>query len=513
MRTVQRGTSAGCCRVRFATRSKSTAAQGEPEALAAAGPWDELPGPKPSPLLGNAWRFIPGVGNYAGLKTNQLFERLHEEYGPAVKLAGMPGSPTMILLRDPVDFEKVLRSEGQWPERRAFPSMEYYQRTYKTNRRESLATSQGKDWGDFRSAVNQVMMQPRSVREYVEPIDAVARDFVDRMRGVRGPDGQMPADFSNEMGKWAMESITYVALDTRLGALKSTDNTEALAMIQALKDAFNYINQLDFQPSLWRYVTTPALRGLIKSLDYINGVAEKYVAAAMDRLQTHPKNEARHLTVLEQLLLRNEDPAMGVAMAVDMIVAGVDTTSTGASLAMYCLANNPEKQQAVHEELDRVIPDPKEPLSIQQIEDLKYLKACIKEALRCQPVAFMNIRNTGKELVLGGYSVPKGTCVAMNSGITSTEERYFPRADKFLPERWLPQGADLKARHPFAYLPFGFGARMCVGKRFAELEMEAVLARIFRSFRLEWHQPPLQTEVQTLLQIGSPLKFTVRDRA
>lgn len=58
------------------------------------------------------------------------------------------------------------------------------------------------------------------------------------------------------------------------------------------------------------------------------------------------------------------------------------------------------------------------------------------------------------------------------------EERYFPRAREFLPERWLPDGEHLKASHPFAHMPFGFGPRTCVGRRFAQLEMETFLSKV-----------------------------------
>lgn len=60
------------------------------------------------------------------------------------------------------------------------------------------------------------------------------------------------------------------------------------------------------------------------------------------------------------------------------------------------------------------------------------------------------------------------------------EERYFPRAREFIPERWLPEGDDLKALHPFASMPFGFGPRTCIGRRFAQLEMETFLAKVRR---------------------------------
>lgn len=79
----------------------------------------------------------------------------------------------------------------------------------------------------------------------------------------------------------------------------------------------------------------------------------------------------------------------------------------------------------------------------------------------------------------------------------SLDEAQFKQNKKFIPERWLKDNNDAqcphaKDAHPFAYIPFGFGSRMCVGRRFAELEIEVVVSRIIREFKLEWNQPPLK---------------------
>lgn len=94
--------------------------------------------------------------------------------------------------------------------------------------------------------------------------------------------------------------------------------------------------------------------------------------------------------------------------------------------------------------------------------------------------------------------------------ILSNEERYFPSPQEYVPERWLRDDASLKMEypeeqstsecpmkggaeigiaqlchrqrevgiHPFASLPFGFGRRMCIGKRFAEAELQLLLAKV-----------------------------------
>lgn len=62
------------------------------------------------------------------------------------------------------------------------------------------------------------------------------------------------------------------------------------------------------------------------------------------------------------------------------------------------------------------------------------------------------------------------------------DDFHYPNAMKFIPERWLKDGNDTgcpsaKTAHPFIYLPFGFGPRICVGRRLGELEIYSLISR------------------------------------
>lgn len=63
----------------------------------------------------------------------------------------------------------------------------------------------------------------------------------------------------------------------------------------------------------------------------------------------------------------------------------------------------------------------------------------------------------------------------------SRQDKYFPNANEFIPDRWMRQGGEKyasKDAHPFVFMPFGFGPRSCIGKRLAQLEMEILLAKV-----------------------------------
>lgn len=243
-------------------------------------------------------------------------------------------------------------------------------------------------------------------------------------------------------------------------------------------------------------------------LDELTRIIMAKVDEAVIRLDKNPSQDSDSQSVLEKLLKVNRDVA--VVMAFDMLLAGVDTTSSATSGILYCLAKNPEKQAKLREELRAILPNKDSPLTPENMKNLPYLRACIKEGLRMYPPVAGNVRQAGKDIVLQGYQIPKGTDVAMASMILHSGEEYFERGNEFLPERWLketsgcPSGKDV---HPFLFLPFGFGPRTCVGRRMAMLEMEMLVARITRQFEYRWNYDELRILSSLVLIPENEMKF------
>ncbi|ROT62198.1 hypothetical protein C7M84_019968 [Penaeus vannamei] len=91
-----------------------------------------------------------------------------------------------------------------------------------------------------------------------------------------------------------------------------------------------------------------------------------------------------------------------------------------------------------------------------------------------------------------------------------TSDQAFPRALEFLPERWLRGEGD--RINSYASLPFGIGTRMCIGKRFAEMEIYTLLARMFHRFDVSWNHGAVGTKTQFILMPDRPLNFTFTKR-
>ncbi|XP_068083624.1 probable cytochrome P450 12a4, mitochondrial [Anabrus simplex] len=103
---------------------------------------------------------------------------------------------------------QVFRNEGQWPVVAFFDSILKYRHELRRDFFKGVVgvIAQGKQWHDFRTTVNPVMMQPRATKFYVGPIDKVAKEFIQRMKDLRDKNGQLPDDFMGHMFRWALES-------------------------------------------------------------------------------------------------------------------------------------------------------------------------------------------------------------------------------------------------------------------------------------------------------------------
>ncbi|KAL1397369.1 hypothetical protein pipiens_009812 [Culex pipiens pipiens] len=434
--------------------------------------------------------FAPG-GRYHDVTLLDLHRRLREDYGDLLVMPGSFGRSDIVLTYNTDDFVKLFRNEGPWPHRRGIDTFDYYRKNVRPEVFRGLGgllSEQGENWQKFRTIVNPVMMQPKTIRLYVDKLDEIAREFMGVINGLRDEKNEMPGDFNQWLNRWALESIGVLALDTRLGALKKDLSADTSIMVTYIREMFELTYQLDILPSIWKYYKTPAFKRQMTVFDELTRIIMSHVDAAVVRLEKNPTLSSDQQSVLEKLL--KVDRNVALVMVYDMLLAGVDTTSSGSTGILYCLAKNPEKQARLREELRAVLPSKDSPLTPDNMKNLPYLRACIKEGLRLYPPAVGNMRATGKDLVLQGYRVPKGTDVGMASVVLYQEDQHFARGKEFLPERWLkdtegcPSG---KTANPFLFLPFGFGPRMCIGRRMASLEMEMIVARVTRQFEYSWN--------------------------
>jgi len=192
-------------------------------------------------------------------------------------------------------------------------------------------------------------------------------------------------------------------------------------------------------------------------------------------------------------------------------MAGVDTTSYVICWLLLNLAQNPENQERLREEVSSVLQGGD--LVGEALGKLPYLKACIRESHRHTPPGpFGAIRALPKSALFCGYEIPKGTVVLLNQVAYQKDPKLVPSWNEFSPERFLPDAVAQRSHvaefavldHRLLSAPFGYGARMCLGARVAQLEIQVATCRLVQDYRIELEPGQAWSNKQGLFMKADP---------
>ncbi|XP_070579267.1 uncharacterized protein [Ptychodera flava] len=478
-------------------------------------PFSEMPGKGSETLTGRLTYAFQGWRQRNTVKKPwDAYSEWNEKFGPVYKRVF--GNTAMVYVSDPEDIAVVCRNEGKYPTRYAsrldmFQAWKVYKR--QRNIPFGLMTTNGLAWFQGRTAFNKKMMRPVEVPKYGGVVNDVVTDLTEKIRRVRGTDNVVP-DFQMLMYTWAVESISAILLNKRLHLLGETVPKEANDYINGILDVFDTsVLLFKFPASLQSALRTKPWRKHVKGWDAVFDYVIKRIDEKMDEVQSlEEKDELpspENLDIVQHLILQSDlSTDMIYSQMTEVLMGAIDTTANTFQWAVYNLANNPEKQEKLREEVRRIVPKG-EMVSYKHIEEIPYVTAVIKETLRVNPVIVNNSRVLDKDITIKGYNIPAGTPIVMLFHQSGRNSKYFEDPDQFKPERWLTRRSDKISS--FTSIPFGFGPRMCIGKRFAMFELQVLLARMSQDFFWE-NSTTVEPKMSFLMMPDRPLNPKFIDR-
>ena len=162
---------------------------------------------------------------------------------------------------------------------------------------------------------------------------------------------------------------------------------------------------------------------------------------------------------------------------ITLLFAGHETTATALTWALYWIHKLPEVREKLLEELDNLDENP----DFNSIYKLPYLNAVYCETLRIYPVAILLFqRKVETPVSLCGYDFEPGTFLYGSIYSVHQREDLYPEPKKFKPERFLERQFS-----PYEFIPFGGGARRCIGMALAQFEMKLILTNILKNLNLD----------------------------
>ncbi|KAJ9683760.1 hypothetical protein PVL29_016316 [Vitis rotundifolia] len=191
-----------------------------------------------------------------------------------------------------------------------------------------------------------------------------------------------------------------------------------------------------------------------------------------------------------QLLLESaiNDPNLGQASSKRFIVdncksiyfAGHESTAVAASWCLMLLALHPDWQAQIRAEIAEVCGDNMP--DADSITKMKWMTMVIQETLRLYPPAAFVSREALEEIQVGNFIVPKGVCIwTLIPTLHRDTDIWGPDANQFKPERF-ENGVSKACKFPQAYIPFGLGPRLCLGRNFAMVQLKIILSLIISKF-------------------------------
>ena len=306
----------------------------------------------------------------------------------------------------------------------------------------------------------------------------------------------------------ALSAITMnVIVRTMFGTSLLPDEQATVA--HSLTYVLDYIMAGVVTHSLPSWLPVPGKRRYRRELATIDTIIDRVIARCRDSRQDSPP--------LVALLLDMVDSETGEQMTEQQLrdevksifSAGYETTSLALAWALFHLAQHPATLETLRSEVDSVLAGRE--ATFADVARLGYTKMVVQESMRLYPPVWWLQRTAINDDELAGYPIKAGTHVACLMYTAHRHPDHWPEPDRFDPARFRPEL--VAQHHPFAWVPFGGGQRVCIGRDMALLEAQLVLSTLIGRYdlHLATNETPLP-QLSTTLRPKRPLLMTVKRR-
>lgn len=427
----------------------------------------QLP-PGPPPLRRTPWALYRYLRDFqrdpAGFVARRFAEYGDMYYAPL-------GGTRLYVTRHPDHIRDVLIDKGSSFKKTEAGNAARHLRRFLGS---GLLLSNGELWRRQRRMINPALHR-RKVETYAATMVGHTRRMLDAWR----PGAVV--ELSSEMMQLTLAIVTQSLFDYGV-------SEHAGAVMQAM-DAFRTVATTPVFLPPW--LPLPSELRTRKALALVDGIIYRMID---ERRALGEAELAQRGDLLSALILATDEEASPQAPGAErgmtrqllrdelltLFLAGHETTSHALSWTFYLLAQHPQIEAQLHAELDAVLGD--SPPTVEQLRALPFTEMVLNEAMRLYPPAPVVSRTAIEDTEIGGYTIPAGAEVIIWLYFTHHDPRWFPEPQAFRPERFA-QGIPTAVRG--AFLPFGGGSRLCIGKEFALMEARLVLATMAQRFRLQ----------------------------
>jgi cytochrome P450/nitrite reductase/ring-hydroxylating ferredoxin subunit len=430
---------------------------------------DDLPGPKPLPLVGNLYQLNP-------TKVHLTLQAWAEQYGPIYRL--MLGPRRAVAISDPHLINELLRARPE-----TFRRSANMDRIISEVGIKGVFNAEGEAWRPQRKLSVAALAQ-RNLRQLYPCIRTVAGRL--KKRWERSADAAEPPDFVDDLRRFTVDVTMLIAFGYDVNTVEQADDK----IQRELEIIFPAINRRLFALfPIWRVVRSPSDRRLERALKSVRAWLIGLVDEARGRLEADPDRAHKPSNFLEAMLAAVDEQGRPFADDViisnlmTMLLAGEDTTANTLAWAVHHLCDSPEWVTELRREADEALGAIDVAENVDVANELASAGAVANETMRLRPVAPVGLFDANVDTALGDYHILEGTTVIILPRLPALDQTNFVDPLAFRPQRWMEHQSG--AHEVSANAPFGSGPRMCPGRSLALLEMKAFLSMLYKSFDVE----------------------------
>jgi len=453
-----------------------------------------LPGPTPLPFL----------GNLASVAKNGLHVQRNvwtTTYGPV--FVWWRGRLPVVVASTPEDARKVVLKLND--KKSSMPNLAASEDA-KEMQKHSLVFAGMSQARQLRAAW-QPVFHSTSLAEYAAPMREGAKRLMSRLESAEKEGKEV--NIWRLLGDMTMDVVgtTAFGVDLQTQSDTSIDGSSedpSQSFTAAAQTIFRN-GGLGSNPFIVVAIALPFLTPLLKllasfmkHLDLLpkslkdSGIANKVLtekALALTTAAQREKADNSDMPAIGSFLYRFASEKNGLnthavaSQAFVFMLAGYETTANTLACSIYNLAAHPQAMERAVAEVDAFGDNMPE---FKDLGQFPFIEAVVNESLRMYPPATGIIpRHTEEEFELGGYTVPAGIDISVNIYHMHYDPANFADPTVFRPQRFVKGDPEFEEHHPYAHMPFGGGARVCIGMKFALEEVKLVLVSILRGFHIE----------------------------
>lgn len=334
-----------------------------------------------------------------------------------------------------------------------------------------------KRWAKRRLVLNHAFYRS-FLRSVMDKFNEVGDHLVEKLE--QFADGKTVVNLADVLHCAALDVIGKVAFGKDLKTLEDTSNKFPDAIYTTLKGLSLKMKDPFLSMKFWK---EKEFKEKVRKACYL--LRESGNDWIKDREEAIRRGEAVPDDILTLMIHAQEsDPeVMTDEERLDDIVtfflAGQETTANSLTFLLYSLIQEPEVLAKLQQEIEEVQGGSTH-VEFDNLHKLEYMAMVLKETLRLYCPVTLIFRQLGRDVVLDGYSMPKGTNVALSQFVAGRCPTLHPDPDKFMPERFH---SDFEQRASvYSYFPFALGPRNCIGQNFANVESKVFLVKLLQKF-------------------------------